>query len=404
MYKKINAIIESIERTGLIDISIINNLRHEVCLLKAPRDVIDSNNNGLNDFLESILNRIPDPVFIKDENHIWIFLNDSACELFGFKREELIGKSDYDIFISEEADVYWKVDNEVFTTGKEIRNEEYQTHPITKKRRVLDTKKTLSVDERGNKILIGIIRDITEQKQAVEDMQEAIASKEKIFSIIAHDLKEPFNTLIGFSGLLQKNYDKYDDEKRKYFIENLNAVANNTYAFIQNILDWAAAQTGKLAYKPESFSIKTILDEILILFAESVKKKEIKIIIADYLSNINVCADKNMVQTILRNLLMNAIKFTPIGGKIIVNIEKLKSKIKLCIADNGIGISKNQAENLFNNKAIIPKSGTSGEKGIGLGLLLCSEFVEINKGEIWYKPNKPKGSCFCFTLPEGDRV
>ncbi len=400
MYKKVFAIIDSIERSGFIDPKIINELRAELeLLLSSNNESIQNIKTGLTDFLETVLNRIPDPIFIKDKNHIWIFLNDSACELFGFRREELIGKSDYDIFLEEEADVYWEIDNQVFTSGKEIRNEEFQTHPKTKERRILDTKKTLYVDENGNKILIGIIRDITEQRMAIKKMQEAVASKEKIFSIIAHDLKEPFNTLIGFSNLLKKNYDSYDDEKRKYLIGNLNNVANNTFAFIQNILDWAASQTGKITYNPEIFCVEPIIAETISLFSEFAEKKNIHMKTKEKGVKNKVFADQNMVKTIFRNLIMNAVKFTSDGGEITIQIEYKKSELTACVVDTGIGLSSKQIVDLFNSSETKPSKGTSGETGIGLGLMLCREFVELNNGKIWYEPNKPVGSKFYFTLP-----
>ena len=360
-----------------------------------------SETTNINSFLYAILNSIPDPIFIKDENHKWVFLNDSACELFGFKREELIGKSDYDIFLHEEADIYWHVDKQVIKYGKEIRNVEFQTHPISGERRTIDTKKILYIDELGARYIVGVIRDITEQKIAEEKMIQAVASKEKIFSIIAHDLKQPFNTLLGFSRLLNKNYKKYNDDKRLEFIKNLETIANNTFDLILNILDWTASQTGNISFDPQTINLKLILENTYLLFKETAAKKKIKIITEICSSNSCVFADRNMIETILRNLISNAIKFTPLNGNIQITVkDNNKEFVEICICDTGLGIKQKRIKSLFSNQSVIPEKGTAGENGIGLGLLVVKEFIDIHKTEIWYEPNIPNGSKFCFLLPK----
>lgn len=396
---EIQKIISLLEKNELVEKKTVQELSEKLNIL-IEQSSSKASNNGITKFLEAILNRIPDPIFIKDENHTWVFLNDSACELFGFERHKLIGKTDYDIFLEEEADVYWKVDNMVFKSGEEIRNEEYQTHPITGKKRIIDTKKTLYTDELGDKYIVGIIRDVTKQKIAQEKMEEAVKSKEKIFSIIAHDLRDPFNALLGFSSLLRKRYDKLSEEKKVEFIKNIDDIANNTFVFVENLLDWTATQSGKISYNPINVSVKEILNNILQLLSETAKRKNI--FITDNISNdIDIVyADKNMVSTVLRNLISNAIKFTENHGEIVLNSEKSdENMICFCVADNGVGIPKDIGSRLFSEEKTFSKPGTHGEKGIGLGLILCKEFVERHGGKLWYEPNGNKGTKFCFTLP-----
>lgn len=354
----------------------------------------------INEFLEAVLNKIPDPVFIKNEEHIWVYLNDSACELFGFDRKNLIGKSDYDIFIKEEADEYWKVDNIVFKTGKDVRNEEFQTHPITGKRRIIDTKKTLYIDSEGEKYIVGIIRDITELKEAKEQLENEMKTKEKIFMMIAHDLKEPFNALLGFTSLLKSRYSELDDSKRKSFIENINKIGWNTFRLIQNILDWTAIETGKIEYRPKNVNIKSIIDSSLNLNKQSAIEKKIKIKTEISDINLQVFADQYLLSTVLRNLISNAIKFSNTKGTLIVKVSGPETDmLTCCVIDNGIGISRDDADKLFSEPEAITTPEYADNKGIGLGLVLCKEFVTKNHGEIWFEPNQPEGSKFCFTIP-----
>ncbi len=269
-----------------------------------------------NDFVSGILDRIPDPVFIKDENHKWVLLNDACCKMFGFEKDYLLGKSDYDFFPKDEADEYWKVDNLVFTQGTEILNEEFQTNPVTGEKQVLSTKKTLYTDFLGKKYIVGVIRDFTLLKQAEADLKAITASKEKLFSILAHDIKEPFNSLIGFSGLLSKNYFNYNDEKRLKFINIIDKANRENLLFIENILAWSAGQMGKIENNPEILQLNSIIEQSVEIFASPILFKSINLVVEKKAENPMVMADKYMLKTIIRNLLSNAVKFTPKAGKI----------------------------------------------------------------------------------------
>lgn len=398
---EIHKVLQTIEKRGLVDKSLIDDL--QIAINKIIQESSDSSSKrGINRFLKDILNEIPDPVFIKDSNHIWVLLNQSACTLFGYEMEELIGKSDYDIFNDQEADGYWRDDKLVLESGKDIRTEEFQTHPITGVRRILDTKKTRYIDSYGNKYIIGVIRDITEQKLAQQKLTGAIASKEKIFSIMAHDLKEPFNTLLGFSSLLRKRYDNLDDAKRVEFINSIDSIANNAYSFVENILDWAATQTDKISYNPEYVSVSQVIKNIMTLLKETADKKKIRVEINIVEKMDTVYVDRNMLSTIFRNLISNAIKFTDKNGEVVISSTDHNDKlICFCVSDNGVGIPKEIGKKIFKESESISSPGTFGEKGIGLGLILCKDFVNKNGGSIWFEPNGDKGTKFCFTLPTG---
>ena len=159
--------------------------------LKSELNIKQGNSEFKGEFVAEILDSIPDPVFIKNDQHRWVLLNEACCRMFGYERQYLIGKSDYDFFPEEEADVYWEVDNQVFKDGKEILNEEFQTNPVTGEKRILSTKKTLFTDSDGNKYIVGVIRDVTGQKKAEADLKSVTEAVITSYSIHYTKLYEP---------------------------------------------------------------------------------------------------------------------------------------------------------------------------------------------------------------------
>lgn len=342
--------------------------------LRSGLNIKQGNTAFKGEFIAGILDSIPDPVFIKDDQHRWVLLNEACCRIFGYERQYLIGKSDYDFFPKEEADVYWKVDNQVFKDGKEILNEEFQTNPVTGEKRILSTKKTLFTDSDGNKYIVGVIRDITGQKKAEADLKAVTEAKEKLFSVLAHDIKDPFNSLIGFSGLLKNNYYNYDDDKRLKFINIIDKANRENLMFIENILAWTAGQMGKIENNPVYVRLNDIIDQSVEIFMSPISFKEIDLVVVKQPENPEVFADIFMLKTVIRNLLSNAVKFTPKAGKIEIKYSFLPDKnILLEIKDSGRGMTAEQKDSL-NKSVFCSTPGTEGETGVGLGLKLCYEF------------------------------
>ena len=240
-------------------------------------------------------------------------------------------------------------------------------------------------------------------KQANKKLQEANATKDKFFSIIAHDLKSPFTALLDFSKLLLKNHTKYDEKKREHHISIIYNTTNKTHNLLDNLLTWSRSQLDKIKYNFVTINVKFFVGNIISLIQSSANKKEIKIV-----NNVERCfyvkADENTFNTVLRNLITNAIKFTPRKGTITMNAKQIKTNniqyIEICVADTGVGISKERVKNLFKIEKNISTNGTEEEHGTGLGLVLCKEFVEKNNGKIWVESEEGKGSCFKFILPE----
>lgn len=234
-------------------------------------------------------------------------------------------------------------------------------------------------------------------KKVNEELEIQIATKNRFFSIISHDLKNPFNTLLGFTHLLLKNHDKYPSEKRKQFIQNLYDTAKKTFDLLQNLLTWSRVQNKKIEHEPQNINLSNLLNDNIQLVDDIAKSKSIEFI--KKFEPLDVFADKNMVNTVVRNLLTNAIKFTHKNGKVTVSTEVAKNMAIVHIADTGVGISKDHIDRLFQIDKSFSSHGTENESGTGLGLILCADFVQMNKGKIWVESEIDKGSTFSFSLP-----
>jgi len=225
------------------------------------------------------------------------------------------------------------------------------------------------------------------------------ADKDKFFSIISHDLRSPFQGLIGMSELLTETYNGLSDIEKLESISSLNDSIQNVYSLILELLEWSSVQIGRMKFEPKKINLKNVAEKVIAISEISAKNKGI-IINGNINENIFVYADSSMIETILRNLLSNAIKFTPNSGKIIISAKKQKNSIIVQIKDSGIGIKKNVLKKLFKIDEHYSSLGTKGEKGTGLGLILCKELIEKNNGTIWAESELGNGSIFFFTIPE----
>ncbi len=235
-------------------------------------------------------------------------------------------------------------------------------------------------------------------------LQELNETKDKFFSIIAHDLKNPFNSMLFFSKLLTEDFEQYNCKKQKNFIAIIHKGIKNTYKLLENLLLWSQTQKGIIDFKPQNENLYLLLEETLSLLRQLAEDKGI--ILKNFISeDMKVWTDKNMLLTILRNLISNAIKFTPKGGEITVSTQLITDKnqqeyTQISVKDTGMGISKEKIIQLFKISENVSTKGTEGETGTGLGLILCKEFVEKHGGKIWVESGVGQGSEFIFTLPK----
>ncbi len=228
--------------------------------------------------------------------------------------------------------------------------------------------------------------------------KKLIATKDKFFSVISHDLKNPFNTIIGFSGLLMNKYDKLEPEKIKEFSKLIHEAAGSSYEMMLNLFQWAKSQRGKLKPVPTNLNINELVDTNLKLFASEAIKKDLKLSY-EPISEQDLYADYNIIDTVLRNLISNAIKFSKRKGTIIISVEKTKTEVQISVKDKGIGISEDKKSKIFKVEQGKTTYGTEQERGSGLGLILCKEFIDLVGGKIWFESEKDKGSTFYFTVP-----
>ncbi|WP_298370024.1 tetratricopeptide repeat-containing sensor histidine kinase [uncultured Lutibacter sp.] len=237
-----------------------------------------------------------------------------------------------------------------------------------------------------------------EIKSQANNLKQLNKTKNRFFSIIAHDLKNPFNSIKGFAVLLIENINIYDEEKRLKFLKIIKGSAIKASDLLDNLLIWANSQSGKLKFEPETIEIvKQVADVVTLLEVQAINK-EISIY-NNVHHNLYVYADKNMLNTILRNLLSNAIKFTNKGGCVKIDSVLEENKVLISVKDNGLGMSSDAVKNLFNVDNIGSKTGTANEQGSGLGLVLCKEFIAKHDGEISISSKINEGSTFTFTLP-----
>lgn len=485
------------------------------------------------EFLNLVVNSMNSPFFVKDENHKWVILNDAFLKLVGRKREEIIGKSDFDIFPENQAKVFWEMDNKVITEGSSS-NEEDITNFDSTIRKLLTYKNLYHEKSTGKKYIVGFSYDITELKKVENELRRSVqkyqllfenasdlilvidldgkiidankkalsyigqskdsllgmqikeyvhvddlpkleivkekifqgseiapieiraynaegkqfayevkvslvyednaiagfqaifsditqryeanrklekytyelkelnATKDKFFSIIAHDLRSPYSSIIGFAELLIEEMDTMTKSEVVDYVKIIRNSAKNSFNLLENLLTWSRLEMDRLPCEPTNENLKDSVNEVLsVLYSLSLRKR---ISIENFIaSEIQVFADKNMLNTILHNLIMNAIKFTPIDGKISITAKiGIKENSKwayISICDTGVGMDAKTIEEVLSSPRPASRLGTEREPGTGLGLILTREMVERHGGKITIQSEINKGSVFTFMIP-----
>jgi signal transduction histidine kinase len=230
-------------------------------------------------------------------------------------------------------------------------------------------------------------------------LKDANATKDKFFSIISHDLKNPFSTMLGYADLLTEQYDNIDEEERRKYIGSIKKSAKHTFNLLENLLSWSRAQRGEIQIQKKELFAGELVDKTLKVLSETAKNKNI-IIEKEISPQLILNADEETISTVIRNLVTNAIKFTQSNGHIKVSAFDDKNKIYISIEDNGIGISQEDLALLFRIDRQYTTEGTAHERGTGLGLILCKEFMKKNDGDILVESKFGKGSKFTISLPK----
>ncbi len=358
-------------------------------------------------FLQEVVSAIPDPVFVKDSQHRWIFLNDALCEFMGYPREQLLGHSDYEFFPPEQADVFWAEDARVFETGLTRENEELftdangQTHTIW-------TKKSFFRTSNGQPFLVGIIRDITERKrmeaeliQARERSESATRAKSQFLANMSHEIRTPMNAIMGMTELLLDT--ELNPEQREYADMSLQA-ARSLLGIINNILDLSRIEAGKVVLDHLRLDVRALLEEVVELFSYRAADKglNLSLEICEPLSQ-GLMGDPGRLRQVVTNLIDNAVKFTD-QGQITVRTETTRQSpervcLTLTIQDTGIGISPAGQALLFEEFTQVDGSNKRRHGGTGLGLAITRRLVEEMGGEIRVESELGSGTTFQVKLP-----
>ncbi len=254
---------------------------------------------------------------------------------------------------------------------------------------------------RNNKLLaernVQVIRQKDELSQLYKEQYKLNETKNKFFSIVAHDLKSPFQTILGFSELLSFEYENLTEQQRVDAANNILKVSNETFRLIENLLEWGRTQTGAANATFKVFNVRELVLKTLPVFDPQLEKKNLKII-TDLPPLLQAWADPDMIMAVVRNLLSNAIKFSPLDSEIFINSRMSKNMIYISVIDTGGGIPDEIKDRLFTLDPNVQRAGTQGERGTGLGLTLCKEFMELNDGNIEFESNSGNGSTFSIVM------
>lgn len=264
---------------------------------------------------------------------------------------------------------------------------------------------------KDNLKLVEFFMDNTEWEEDKEtilrknrELENINAKKDKYFSVLAHDLRSPFQSLIGLTQMMSDNINDFTQEQLTAISCGMNSTAKNVYKLLENLLDWVKIQKGFINYSPDNYNLCDIIKQSIEITKVIARQKEI-MLINTISQDISVYADDKMVCSIVQNLLSNAVKFTAKGGTVVIRAQETKEKmIMVSIEDNGVGMHEDLQLKLFKLEEKVGSPGTDGEQSSGLGLLLCKDFVELSGGKIWTESREGKGSTFYFTLEKSKGV
>ncbi|MDR6844108.1 PAS domain S-box protein [Flavobacterium granuli] len=349
---------------------------------------------------EFAFNSSPDAISIQDEQTgKFMEVNVSTSKVFGYSKEEFFSKTPLELNLYKDAAFRGKV-HEILEAQGTVRNMEVlclnkygEDVPIllTVERHFVDSKPVLFING----------HDIRERKQVELELQKLNLDKDRFISILGHDLRGPVNSIVGLLDLMHENIVDMDMEEIKEITDLVYLSAKNTSKLLDDVLLWATAKSGKMKFNPQIINFKEECQGVveLLQFAATAKNIAIETHCELCEDSLEIYADKNMLNTMLRNLISNALKFTYEDGKITIKAEKTTEKTVVSIADNGVGIDSKDVNKIFDKAQLFTLIGTNEEKGTGFGLKLCQEFVEKHGGEIWVESEVGKGTTFYFSLP-----
>jgi PAS domain S-box-containing protein len=356
--------------------------------------------------LSMVAQKTDNAVIIMDGEGRLEWVNDAFTQIYGYSLEDVRQKFGNKLSeISSHPDIESIIDD----CKKNLKTHFFDSVLRSKSGEEIYAQTTITpvADEEGRiSKLLTIDSDITSIKHAQEKIEKQRnelellnATKDKFFSIFAHDLKNPFSALLSLTSSLSDSYNDFEKEELGEYLQRVNKAANRIYLLLENLLTWSRSQTGNMSYKPENTDLSPLINYSLMLHQLDIEKKNIHIE-KKLETDLCVFADQNMLMTILRNLFNNALKFTDPNGHISIEARSMNNEFaEICIADNGIGISEEDIDKLFRIDVKSQNIGQSRAKGSGLGLVICKDFVEKHGGKIWVESTLNQGSRFYFSMP-----
>lgn len=359
---------------------------------------------------EMIFNTSPDAVIISSlADGRFVDCNEGFIKISGYTKHEITGKSTLDIQLwSKSSDRDLLIN--ALKNRSTVENKEFLFN-LKNGQTITGLMSASIITLKGQPHIISVIRDISELKKSEQEIQRkneellrVNAEKDRFLSIIAHDLKSPFNGFLGLTQIITENFRTLTRENIQTMAQSMRESATNLYRLLENLLQWSQIQKGSIAFKPTAIQLHKVVNEIMQLEEEHAKTKCIQFSSSIPLTLL-VQADLNFLQTIIRNLVSNALKFTPQGGKIMITANNIDNQVvSVCVRDTGIGMSQQMIESLFRLDTDNRRPGTADEPSTGLGLILVKEFIEKNGGTIRVESEVDKGSAFYFTLPLAQNV
>ena len=358
--------------------------------------------------MHTLMENIPDSIYFKDKESRYIRANRAVCNLFGLKNPvEIEGRRASDFLSEEYAQKVRLEELKIVETGEPLLGVDEKESWLDGTEKWVSSTKMPLRDANGAIIgTFGISRDITERKIAEEQLKkneiqlrELNSMKDKLFSVVAHDLKNPFFNIMEFVNSFADDFESLSEIERKEMLKHLKLITDNGYSLLENLLTWSRIQLNKinpdLKEERADTIMRPVVDSIRPL-ADS-KKVSLQLNLKD---NIQVYCDRNFTAAVLRNLIMNALKFSPKEESILISAVDSENKVVFSIKDRGIGIPQSIKERLFKADNSIKRKGTEGEPGTGLGLMLSKDFILKLEGEIWFESREGEGTSFYFSLPK----
>lgn len=323
-------------------------------------------------------------------------VNNKAAELTGYTKRELLEMKLASLLVKGHLNI-----SDSLSGGVPALNAE--TDIIRKSGEILPVEVNSTLLPDGS--IQCLMSDISGRRQAdlalresEARLRELNATKDKFFSIIAHDLRSPFYTIMGFCSVLSEQVKAKEYEGVDEFSEIILKTSQKAMDLLKNLLEWAISQTGRMIFNPENLDLFLLIHESIDVHRDAARQKSIAIT-PDVPRELFLLADRSMISSVIRNLISNAIKFSRVNGNIVISAGIINGDIQVSVRDNGVGMSQKEIQRLFRIDEAHATIGTRKEEGTGLGLILCKEFVDKHKGKIWVESEPEIGSTFYFTVP-----